>query len=391
MSPVRSPVLLILTALLFSSCAPELTGFNPVDPSHDNDGDGVTELDGDCHDGDPAQFPGNPEVCDGIDNDCDGEVPSEEQDDDGDSYVGCAWLGDLDEITGGDDCDDGDAARFLGNPEVCDGIDNDCDEVVPEDEDDRDGDGYVECAPWTGSTTGIIAGGDCDDSEYARFPGNAEICDDIDNDCNQTVDDSFPNFDADGQADCVDLDDDGDGDPDVTDCAPFDAAIYTGDTSDSDCDGSLVDEDSNFDGDEEPDCIDLDDDNDGDPDATDCNDTDASIFSAPLLGPGAPELCDTIDSDCDGSLVDEFDDLDGDSEPDCTDTDDDNDGITDTADSCPNGDTGWTASSATDHDSDGCQDTGEDSDDDNDGITDTADSCASGELNWTSSTTTDHD
>ena len=62
MSSVRSLVLLLLASLLFSSCAPELTGFNPVDPSHDNDGDGVTEEDGDCDDSDAARFAGKEAV-----------------------------------------------------------------------------------------------------------------------------------------------------------------------------------------------------------------------------------------------------------------------------------------------------------------------------------------
>jgi hypothetical protein len=57
----------------------------------------------------------------------------------------------------------------------------------------------------------------------------------------------------------------------------------------------LVDQFSDFDGDLTPDCIDLDDDNDGDPDTSDCNDSDSAIFS------GATELIDDgVDQDCDG-------------------------------------------------------------------------------------------
>jgi PKD repeat protein len=75
------------------------------------------------------------------------------------------------------------------------------------------------------------------------------------------------------------------------------------------------------------DVLDSDDDNDGDPDSSDCNDLDGSIYT------GAAESCDNIDSDCDNSLVDESDDYDGDGEPDCIDTDDDNDGVLDWDDS----------------------------------------------------------
>jgi MYXO-CTERM domain-containing protein len=112
------------------------------------------------------------------------------------------------------------------------------------------------------------------------------------------------------------------------DCDDEDAGVYPDaselcDEIDSDCDGSFADEFSDLDGDDEPDCVDTDADGDGYPAPGDCDDGLDSTH------PDAPEECDFVDSDCDGSLVDEFPDADDDGEPDCVDTDLDGDGMAD--------------------------------------------------------------
>ncbi len=107
-----------------------------------------------------------PEVCDGVDNDCNGIVDDTE-DADSDGFNMC------------DDCNDTNDLVFPGAAEQCDGLDNACDGIVPGDELDLDGDGQAECS------------GDCDDADSNRFLGNAEVCDGADNNCNLSVDEGL--------------------------------------------------------------------------------------------------------------------------------------------------------------------------------------------------------
>jgi len=141
-----------------------------------------------------------------------------------------AWASErcLDEDSDGalsctDDCDDSDPARFPGNPEVCDGIDNDCDEVVPTDELDEDSDGVSTCD------------GDCDDADPDNYPGNTEICDQADNDCDEIADNGLPTADW-----WPDADDDGWGDEDanaLNTCGEPDGHVQRG----GDCDDTRDD------------------------------------------------------------------------------------------------------------------------------------------------------
>ncbi len=159
----------------------------------DGDGDGAFAID-DCDDADPARSPLLDEVCSGSDTDCDGLVdgPSAEgaepfyEDLDGDGFpglligVGCAlppgavW-------DDADDCDDLRAESNPGASELCDGLDNDCDGVLPEEEQDADEDGFQPCT------------GDCDDARADVSPvvGRESLCDAVDEDCDGLIDEDF--------------------------------------------------------------------------------------------------------------------------------------------------------------------------------------------------------
>lgn len=98
---------------------------------------------------------------------------------------------------GGDDCDDTNATVNHSTPELCDGLDNNCDGVWDEGVTpqrpfflDQDGDGYgaattSACAAPPGY---VATGGDCDDAAPGRNPAAPELCDGLDNNCNQVLD-----------------------------------------------------------------------------------------------------------------------------------------------------------------------------------------------------------
>ncbi|MBW2255036.1 MAG: hypothetical protein JRI25_10615 [Deltaproteobacteria bacterium] len=238
------------------------------------DSDGRTKDNTDCDDDDGTVYPDADELCDGQLNDCGDSMLPAEADHDGDHYVECdidedGWDGAVD-IVGGLDCDDTEDTVYPDAPELCDGLHNDCPESgwpnLPADEIDDDDDFYVECdldvliGAWgNAETPAVIGGGDCDDTEDTVYPGASEECDGLHNNC------SDPGWTSVPPADEIDDDDDT-----YVDCE-FDVLV------------------ANWGHDETPAVAD-------DEDCDDGND---------LVHPGATELCDGIDNDCDQVLDDD--------------------------------------------------------------------------------------
>ena len=373
---------------------------NLYDACDDNDNDGYEDSacgGDDCDDGDSAIHPGASELCDGVDNNCDGAI------DDSTAVNKSTWYRDYDSDTYGyayytvdacnqptgyvsdsSDCDDYDASVYPGATETpYDGVDQDCD---GSDETDRDGDGYDAVQ---------VGGTDCDDTDASVHPGVTESPDGVDEDCDGDVDNNTDYFDDDGDG-FTEMG--GDCDDDDANTAPSAQEICDG--LDNDCDGTIDEETECYDDDGDGytentgDCNDgsvdvnpgvaeiadngIDDDCDGtvddgafDPDGDgyigsggDCDEEDGSIH------PGAPEVADGIDNDCDG-LIDEGtenydDDGDGYAEID-GDCDDGNPSVHPDAEELENG---------VDDDCDGVVDNGTDqTDDDGDGLSEEGGDC----------------
>lgn len=304
----------------------------------------------DCNDSSTISYPGAQEICDGLDNNCDTVV-----DEDGATGERLFYR-DVDEDTFGDpsdtvelcrapagyvdnarDCNDADAAISPDAAEVCDGIDNNCDRRIDEDS-------AIDAPTWYADTdedlfgnplatrvacvapAGYVADNtDCNDSSPISYPGAAEICDTLDNDCDRAVDE------AGSEGEVVfyaDTDSDTFGDPASSRSACVRPAGYVINNRDCDdtnrdvnpdgtelCDGIDNNCDRRID---EPEAVDAstwyadtDRDGYGNPgaarlacsqptgyvaDNTDCND------SSEFANPGQTERCDGIDNDCDRAV-----------------------------------------------------------------------------------------
>jgi hypothetical protein len=218
-------------------------------------------------------YPGAEEICNGVDDDCDGDIDEDVQqlffeDADGDGQGNAAIDSMACEAPTGfvsneTDCDDGDETIYLGAPELCDDKDNDCNGEIDDDvvistfyfDGDMDGFGLESitkdsCALPSGYA---LVAGDCDDSNEFVNPGAEEVCNDVDDNCDGEIDEGLLTvYYADGDMD-------GFGDPDNFTEA---CMIPPGFTENS----------------------------------MDCDDMDETIY------PDAPELCDDKDNDCDGNV-----------------------------------------------------------------------------------------
>ena len=292
----------------------------------------------DCDDGCATCHPAGTEVCDGQDNDCDGQIDE--------GVAPATWYRDRDEdgygdpehsteacdqpsgyVSNDDDCNDDCAACHPGSSEVCDGEDNDCDGQTDEAGDgstwyrDADSDGYGNpgspreaCQRPDGY---VDNDNDCDDGDADVHPGATEVCDGKDNDCDGQTDEGSI-----GATWYRDSDGDGYGNPSSTiqRCSRPSGYVGNGD----DCDDG--DPDINPDA---SDCA-------NDPDRIDnnCNglvDEDQSCLPPPPVDADRDGVPNADDS-CPDTPPSEVADASGCS---CSQRDEDHDGVNDCADTCP--------------------------------------------------------
>ena len=262
MAPMRlHPALLLLPLVVATGADGDVRlgcGFGDRGSITDADSDGFGDTI-DCDDSDPEINPDADELCDGVDNDCDGELDENEATDaitwywdadhdgwgvaDGETVEACSQP---DGYGPAGDCYDHDPRISPDATETCDGVDNDCDDEIDVDAvdastscADEDRDGYGDpafCVESCWVPSGFVEDdADCDDSDHAVNPGAEDICDEIDNDCDGVADPQAGDADGDGWDGC-----DGDCGPDDPAVNP-DADEVCGNGVDDDCDGTAGD------------------------------------------------------------------------------------------------------------------------------------------------------
>jgi hypothetical protein len=198
------------------------TGVWELNLSADTDGDGTSEYQ-DCNPSDGAVHPGATEVCNGVDDDCNGETDEDlvvmvYTDADGDGFGSATDVGtaacslSANQSLSQGDCDDSNPSIRPSAAETCNSTDDNCNGVTDEGVilqvfTDADGDGFGVGAGVPACTAGAgqaTAPGDCSDTVASVFPGAVETCNGTDDNCNGAVDERlttsiyFPDADGDG-------------------------------------------------------------------------------------------------------------------------------------------------------------------------------------------------
>lgn len=234
---------------------------------------------GDCDDEDVSVFPGATELCDDLDNDCNGVSDDNmmpvyyylDNDQDGFGSIDSLLIICDGTVPPGyeaqaGDCNDDDVAIYPNALEICNQTDDDCDNQIDNglgqftyyldnDDDGYGGDISITTCEATVPAGFVLESGDCDDDCQTCYSGAEELCDYLDNNCDGQIDEGLLVWYY------YDEDQDGYGSSEVSglDCPGLDSQFYV--TNNLDC-----------------------------------------VPQNPLIHPGAEEICDELDNNCSGQV-----------------------------------------------------------------------------------------